>query len=63
VVEARGYGIGVLLTLLVLSVLIALCSALLAPHLLVRGAARVLRRRPRQVSALAPSRMLGSTKS
>ena len=55
--EARGIGLGVLLTLLVLAVLIALCGVLLVPHLLARGGARLLgiRRRPRaHVTVAAP---------
>jgi hypothetical protein len=56
VLETRGIGVGVLLTLAVLAVLIVLCTVLLVPHGLVRGISRLLgiRRRPHAVKVVAP---------
>lgn len=46
----RGSGIGLVFTLLVLGVMIALCAVLLAPHLACRCMHRALCR-PRHMSA------------
>jgi hypothetical protein len=57
VLETRGIGIGVLLTLAVLAVLIVLCTVLLVPHGIVRGVCRLLgfrRRPPASVKVVAP---------
>ncbi len=57
--QARGIGIGVLLSLLVLGFFVVLCSLLLIPHLLGRGVARVARGLLARRSSPRPSRSSG----
>ncbi len=53
--QARGLGFGLLLTLAVLLVLVGVCALLLVPHLAIRGAGSLLGARRRQRLVPSPS--------